>query len=149
MNKKIILAFVSMLFAFFPVFVLAQHNSNQLPKIAKEYIVKHFKGYEINYIVKDRDVFDQDYSVYVCKANVGYKMEFDKHGNIQSVESEKRTVELPSSVVPAKILEYVKSAYPNSKIVEWSKDRFSQTIELNNDLEVVFNNKGEFLRVDD
>lgn len=45
--------------------------------------------------------------------------------------------------------QYVKGTFPNANITEWSRDGKKQLIELNNDMELVFNAKGKFLRMDD
>lgn len=56
---------------------------------------------------------------------------------------------LPQSVIPASVAQYVKGTFPNAKITEWSRDGKKQLIELNNDMELVLNAKGKFLRMDD
>lgn len=55
---------------------------------------------------------------------------------------------LPDSVIPTKILSYVKSNYPNNYITEWESGRRKQQVELNNDLSLDFNHSGVFLRID-
>jgi hypothetical protein len=47
------------------------------------------------------------------------------------------------------IAEYVIVHYPDQFIVEYQVDYTRQTIELNNRLELIFDLKGNFLKIDD
>ena len=148
MKKALFIALVAILSVFTALPALAQ-SCCTLPKNATDYIAKHFNGYEINFFEKDRDVLDVDYTVYVRNGKQSYKLEFDKKGNVTDIESESRGLALPQSVLPANVVQYVKGAFPNAKMTEWSKDGNKQLVELNNDMELVFNAKGKFLRIDD
>lgn len=148
MKKALFIALVAILSVFTALPALAQ-SCCTLPKNATDYIDKHFNGYEINFFEKDRDVLDVDYTVYVRNGKQSYKLEFDKKGNVTDIESESRGLALPQSVLPANVVQYVKGAFPNAKVTEWSKDGNKQLVELNNDIELVFNAKGKFLRIDD
>lgn len=148
MKKALFIALVAILSVFTALPALAQ-SCCTLPKNATDYIAKHFNGYEINFSEKDRDVLDVDYTVYVRNGKQSYKLEFDKKGNVTDIESESRGLALPQSVLPANVVQYVKGAFPNAKVTEWSKDGNMQLVELNNDMELVFNAKGKFLRIDD
>jgi hypothetical protein len=148
MKKALFIALVAILSVFTALPALAQ-SCCTLPKNATGYIAKHFNGYEINFFEKDRDVLDVDYTVYVRNGKQSYKLEFDKKGNVTDIESESRGLALPQSVLPANVVQYVKGAFPNAKVTEWSKDGNKQLVELNNDMELVFNAKGKFLRIDD
>jgi hypothetical protein len=148
MKKALFIALVAILSVFTALPALAQ-SCCTLPKNATDYIAKHFNGYEINFFEKDRDVLDVDYTVYVRNGKQSYKLEFDKKGNVTDIESESRGLSLPQSVLPANVVQYVKGAFPNAKVTEWSKDGNKQLVELNNDMELVFNAKGKFLRIDD
>ncbi len=148
MKKALFIAIVAILFVFTALPALAQ-SCCTLPKNATDYIAKHFNGYEIIFFEKDRDVLDVDYTVYVRNGKQSYKLEFDKKGNVTDIESENRGLALPQSVLPANVVQYVKGAFPNAKVTEWSKDGNKQLVELNNDMELVFNAKGKFLRIDD
>lgn len=148
MKKALFIALVAILSVFTALPALAQ-SCCTLPKNATDYIAKHFNGYEINFFEKDRDVLDVDYTVYVRNGKQSYKLEFDKKGNVTDIESESRGLALPQSVLPANVVQYVKGAFPNAKVTEWSKDGNKQLVELNNDMELVFNAKGKFFRIDD
>ena len=108
-----------------------------------EFVQKHFPGHTIIQAIKDRDFLHKSYDVWLSD-NV--KLEFNRKYEVIDMESETR---LPDSVIPAKILEYVTARYPQLYITDWSKDDNRQEVELNNDLTLIFNKSGEFMRIDD
>lgn len=117
-------------------------NADALPKEAQTYISQHFPDYEILQVVKERDDLKTTYDVYLSE---GYNLDFDKNGNILSVEG---TSKLPDSVVPDEVLTYVKTSYPDQFIVDWEKDDRGQEVRLSNQMELKFDNQGNFLRID-
>ncbi len=119
----------------------------ELPKKAQQYIATHFKGGKMTSATQDMDFGDRDYTVYMTAKGIPFKLEFDKKGNIEDVESQNNTA-LPTTVVPAKIRAYITKNYPNNKIVEWSQDGRLQKIELDNDLELLFRKNGTFVKID-
>lgn len=116
----------------------------ELPNAAREYIETHFDGAEVIQVVKDVDGLRKSYDVYL---STGIELEFNKSGEIRSVESN-RNERLPDSVIPAKILTYVQANYTDSYIISWSKDDRDQEVELNNGMDLKFNSNGDFIRID-
>jgi len=55
---------------------------------------------------------------------------------------------LPNSVIPEKILQYVTVNYPTNFITDWKLDGKNQEVQLDNGLNLEFNIKGDFLRID-
>jgi len=84
--------------------------------------------------------------VYDVHFEDGTKAEFSSNGNIIEVKSYSG---VPSSVVPSKVQAYVRKYYPKNKIVHWEKEWNKQKVELDNDLDLEFTLKGDFLRIDD
>lgn len=115
-----------------------------LPNAAKTYITTHFASAEIIQVVKDIDGLRKSYDVYL---NNGIELEFNKSGEIRSVESN-RNDKLPDSVIPAKILTYVQANFPNDHITSWSIDDRDQEVELSNGMDLKFNKSGDFIRID-
>ncbi|MBR6699046.1 MAG: PepSY-like domain-containing protein [Bacteroidaceae bacterium] len=128
--------------------VQAQDYKN-LPQNIKAYIGRHFKGYTISHYEKDREILDVEYKVYISKSSSMFKLDFDKNGVVEDIESTDDRTPLPSSVLPVKITQHVKSKFPQAKIIEWKRKKNTQVVELTNDMELVFNSKGDFLRIDD
>lgn len=121
-----------------------------LPPNAKTYITKHFYGYNICHYEKDQEILDIEHKIYINN-NSGstFKLKFDKAGQIKVITSKDDELSFPTSVLPIKILQYLKRNYHNSNIIEWEKKKNSQHIELDNGIELIFNSNGDFLRIDD
>lgn len=106
------------------------------------YINAHFPKSEIISVKKDKEVLKTEYKV---KLNTMVELEFDGNFSIKKIESRSA---LPQSVVPEKIAAYIHKNYPNNKIIEWKKEKKGQKIELDNDIDLLFNMNGKFLRID-
>lgn len=118
-------------------------NENQVPAEIKTYVEKHFPGKKILQCIKDKDGLELSYDV-IVEGN--FTLEFNRKKEIESV---KGLTQIPDSVIPEKILNYVKTNYPGNYIIEWDVDRNNQQIKLDNRLELEFNKSGDFLRIDD
>jgi len=115
----------------------------EVPGAIQSYVKKHFAGQTIAQAKLDVDGLKKEYEI---KLSDQTKLEFtDKH-KITKIDANKA---LPASVVPQKIAQYVKANYPNHSIIEWKKDERKQEIKLDNKLEMEFNLKGDFVRIDD
>ncbi len=116
-------------------------NENSLPNNSKEFLQQHFPSLQITYVqIED----DQDYDVTLSD---GTNVEFFKDGNWEKVECFGKAI--PESVVPAKILDYVKANYPKLYIEELSIERNGYDVELNNNLDILFSKDGDFKKIDD
>lgn len=118
--------------------------TKQLPKTAQEFLSTHFAGSSVVKAVHDREINDNDYTVWLSD---GSKVEFNGKGKWESVENKKSNV--PDSVVPAKIKEYVTTNYPSLGIVKIEKSLYGYEVELSNDLDLKFDSDGNFQRIDD
>lgn len=115
-----------------------------LPKAAQEYLSTHFNGLNVIQVIKDREGLRKSYDVYLAE---GFELEFNKSGAVVSIKNN-RNNPLPGSVVPAKILEYVNSNFPDDHVVSWELDDNFQEIELNTGMELKFSKSGDFIRID-
>lgn len=114
-----------------------------LPTKARTYVTTHFPINEIIQVVKDREGLSVAWEVYL---NGGYKLDFDRSGDIEGIEG---TSKLPDSVIPAPILAYVRTNYPEYDIIDWEyDDNRRQDVKLNNGVELEFDSAGNFLRLD-
>lgn len=116
---------------------------SELPGEVTTYLKMHFPDNPLIQASIDRDTFSHSYDV-VLKDNIS--LEFDSDGNVTEIESR---AELPASVIPKEILTYVKSKHPDRVILEWKLDDRNQEVELDNGLELEFDMKGNFTRIDD
>lgn len=115
-------------------------DDDKLPEAASVYLQTHFKDIKITRVTKDRG--DNDYDVYLEN---DVTLEFTDKGEVESIKS---IDELPNSVIPAKILDYVTTNYPDEYITEWELDGNGQEVQLSNKLELKFNKAGDFIRID-
>ncbi|NLW30122.1 MAG: hypothetical protein GXY77_01545 [Fibrobacter sp.] len=72
-------------------------------------------------------------------------LEFNRKNEIIDIDG---VSQLPNSVIPEKILQYVTTNYPTNFITDWELDGKNQQIELDNGLDLEFNMNGDFLRID-
>lgn len=119
-------------------------KDTELPGQAKEFIEAHFASAKVKHVVKDRDDLEVTYEVTLDNQ---VKLSFKKDGECYDAESP-RALKLPDSILPLKVLDYVKANYGNDYIVEWEKDKTDQEVKLSNGTELIFNLSGTFLRVD-
>ncbi|VEH22990.1 Protein of uncharacterised function (DUF2874) [Chryseobacterium nakagawai] len=120
-------------------------NVNQLPKTAKTFLAGHFKGIPVSSAIEDREIYGVDeYKVYL---NNGIKAEFDSNGNWKEIDGKHQKI--PYGFIPTSIKNYSSRNFPNTYIVKIEKKRWSYKAELSNGLELEFDRKGNFKKIDD
>ncbi|MBW3519276.1 PepSY-like domain-containing protein [Flavobacterium sp. NKUCC04_CG] len=143
MKKTFFLTFVMM---FIGLSVSAQDialTKEQLPKGIQTFISKNFSDKVFRSAKLDKELLNQKYEV---KFEDGTEVDFDK--NSRMIQAECKTG-LPSSIVSKEIQDYVTKNYGINYIVEWElKTGNRQEIKLDNKIEMIFNDKGQFLRLD-
>ena len=140
---------ISLILVAISLFVFSNANAqkkylavSETPGQIISYINAHFPKSEIISVKKDKEVLKTEYKV---KLNTMVELEFDGNFSIKKIESKRA---LPQSVDPEKIVAYIHKNYPNNKILEWKKEKKGQKIELDNDIDVVFDLNGKFLGID-
>ena len=104
------------------------HSSATIPLEIKAYLEKHFSTLTVLKFEKDHDSYEVDLS-----GNTS--VDFDLNFEPTSIESNSK---LPDTVIPAHILEHIKTNFPNNYITEWERERTHQKVELNNGKEISF-----------
>lgn len=120
-------------------------DQNQLPKAARQFIAKHFAKDKIAYASMDKDIISVDYEV---KLQSGVDIDFNGDGHWTDISCSEAQFAVPTSIIPVGISSYVNSNYPSSYIIEISRKHHRFEVELNNDVDLVFDKAGKFLRVD-
>jgi len=115
----------------------------ELPTEIKTYISTNFPDNTVVRASVDREWFSKSHDV-VLRDNI--KLEFDSRNRIVDIDGNSA---LPDQVIPAGILAYVKSNFPNDPITDWELDDRKQKVELGSGLDLEFSMKGNFLRIDD
>ncbi len=120
-------------------------SKNELPKEAQKFISKYFLKTNIDYVKKDKETFSTNYTV---RFTDGKEVDFDSKGKWTEVDGNKNPI--PTSFINNNIKTYVKEKFPNTSITKINKGSFgSQEVKLSNGLELEFNSKGQFKKIDD
>ena len=117
---------------------------SELPTLAQTFIQKHFNQEDISHIERDREGIHYEYNVYLKNAT---EIDFDHQGNLQSIDCKRTNV--PEGIVPEVIMSFISLHHPNLFVIEYVIDYRHQTVELNNEIELIFDREGHFLRMDD
>ena|SRR5699024_2440148 len=118
-------------------------KADQLPNEITEYVQQHFPDSKISAAQKEDEIFGPvEYEVWLDN---GTEIDFEKT-TVTNIES---NTELPQSVIPENIAAYVQSNFSNNHIVSIDFDDNKQGVELDNDMELVFDNQGNFKGMDD
>lgn len=114
-----------------------------IPSSIMNYISTHFPE---NSVIGAWIDTDDNVTTYEINLSGDVELEFNAQYEVISIESD---MQLPNSVVPQSILDYVAQNYPNNVITSWELEDNLQQIELNNGLELDFNLNGEFVGIGD
>ena len=117
---------------------------NELPAPAQQFITTYFAQSDIAWIQWERSGMGKEYEV---RLNSGVEIEFYDDGSLETIECKPNAV--PDGIVPAAIATYVSTQFPQTFIVKYHIDRREQEVELNNDLDLVFDLNGNFKYNDD
>ena len=116
---------------------------DQLPKIAQQFIEKHFTDVEVSYAKMDTELFDKSYDVIFVN---GSKVEFDKRGEWEKVDC--KYTQVPERVIPSKIREFIVKNHPSAKVIKIERDSKAYKVRLNGKLKLKFDLKERFMGYD-
>lgn len=116
-------------------------QSDDLPANASGFVSTHYAGKQILQVVKELDNLKTYFHVYLDN---GSKLDFTRQGNIKKIEG---TEEIPATVIPALILDYVEANYTSDFIRGWEIKDASQETKLSTGIQLEFDKNGNFLRV--
>jgi len=117
-------------------------QSNELPANASGFVSTHYSGNQILQVVKELDNLKTYFHVYLDN---GTKIDFSRLGELKKIEGVDR---VPDTVIPALILNYVNTHYPNEFIRGWEIENATQDAKLSTGLNLEFDKNGNFLRID-
>ena len=139
--KKLIFAFIAIVcFGFSSA--MAQ-NTNANPAIT-QFVTQHFPDATVQMVMPDDDDIDIVLNDYT-------KIEFRRNNEWKKVDCEHSTTftAVPATLVPEQITAYVTANFPNAIIKKLEKKFMGWEIELNNGLELKFNNSFKVTEIDD
>lgn len=118
-------------------------TDGDIPAEITTFVNTHFPDNAIVQVIREVDSGITSYEV-TLSGNI--ELDFDTDFRVTEVDA---AGALPSSLVPSAILDYTSDNYPDQVITGWELDLTEQTVELSNDVELVFDLDGNFLRIDD
>lgn len=119
-------------------------TKNELPVKARQFVDKHFASSKISYVKVERDLFERNYEIFFAD---GSKVEFARSGDWKDVDC--RYTEVPAAVIPAEINSYIKSNFPDAKVLKIEYERGEYEVKLSNKLELTFDKKFKIKNIDD
>ena len=129
--KKIIIAFVAIV-----CFGLSSAMAQNTNPAITEFVAQYFPQATIQMVLPDDDDIDVMLSDYT-------KIEF------RDCEHSTANPAVPATLVPEQITAYVNANFPGTIIKKLEKKYYGWEIELNNGLEVDFNNNFKVTKIDD
>lgn len=121
------------------------HDAGILPESAQAMLEDNFKS-KVNHIKVGKQFgYIREYDVVMTD---GAEIKFDKHGNWQDIEVNRAST-VPVDLVPNPINNFVKKNQGNAKVTGIEKKNFGYEVELSNGVDMLFTEKGKFVRYDD
>jgi len=117
---------------------------NELPKTAQTFLMQNFKQNTVDQIIEEKERGRID-EYKVTYAN-GWEVEFDAKGNWKEVDGNHKAI--PDAFILSAMKEYITKNYPQTSITKIQKKRNRYEIDLSNNIELIFNGSGKFLRID-
>lgn len=120
-------------------------DESKLPVPAKTFLNQHFSDAKISYIkIENEFPLGKKYEVVLTN---GVEIDFDNKGEWKDIDCKRD--EVPAALIPSYASNYVAANFVGEFITKIEKDRHGIEVELNNDLSIKFDNKGNFKRLDD
>lgn len=121
-------------------------NYSTVPENSKRFITDYFSNNTITVVEKKRTA-NTNGAVYEVKFSNRDEIEFDVNGDWVKVEAEGRNA-IPTGFILPTIVNYVTTNYSTFSINQIEKNTFGFEVELTNDLDLIFDKNGEFVRID-
>lgn len=116
---------------------------SQMPAVSQQFIKQHFADHKVAIAKAESNFMDKSYEVIFTNGN---KVEFDKKGNWKDIDCKYGSV--PVAIIPVAIQNYVKTNYPDTKILKIDRDKRDFEVKLSNRLELKFDLKFNLINID-
>lgn len=134
----------------------AKDEPGELPEEAQLFLNRHFPDEKVVDFEKFNKIFDSketdffdfdDQEAYEVELSNGIKVEFGKEGTMTEMGSTE-DIAIPLHALPDLIEIYLKTNYMDEKVVAYEIDADDQEIELDNGIDLEFDNDGRFVEKD-
>lgn len=116
-----------------------------LPKLADTFVTTYFPNATYQ-TIKKQNKADSDGSIYDVYLTNGFEIDFDADGNWIDIDGNHQPI--PISLIPEKINTYITANYPNQYVISIDNEITHTEVELSNNLELIFDSQGNFIRID-
>ena len=145
--KKFRLILVSLLLSTMAIFADNEkitRDKSVLPSVCRNFLSDHFGQTDISHIKIESNLLGtKGYDVILTN---GINVEFDKSGEWKEIEA--RHASIPLEILPARIADYIRKNFADSKVISVDKDTREYEVTLNSDLELKFDRNGNFKKFD-
>ena len=116
-----------------------------LPTTATTFATTYFPNTTYT-LVQKKNTVDSDGSLYEVKLSSNFEIEFDANGNWIDVDGNNQVV--PTGIIPEKIQTYVTTNYSDQSVTSIDKETAYIEVKLSNNVELIFDLQGNFIRID-
>ncbi len=133
--KKLSLIIAGLLITAAAAFADRVVSPDSLPQAAKDLVSTHFPGKTVQFV-------EADFNEFEVVLNDGSQLQLAGNGDWKEVES---YTGVPESMLPAAVVQHVKTTYPDILIMKAEKNWNNIEIKLSNRMELYFDTNGNLL----
>ena len=122
-------------------------DAKRLPDVSRAFINRYFPAVQISHIKIEKDFLRVGkYEVLLTDRT---ELEFDGNGDWIEVECDR--ISVPSALIPDYVIAYLEKQFPNVIVVKLERKQKKKEleVELDNNLSLTFNAKGQLIDIDD
>ena len=116
---------------------------DKVPQPVQTELQKYFTQDQVQYATFEKAPGQK---LYTFVLEDGTKIRYNHKAVLRKVENKNGIL---TTLVPEKIMEYANATFPKATITEYVCDKSRKEIELNNNMELIFNKRCKFLRIED
>lgn len=117
--------------------------TNDLPAGIRAFLSTHFANVGVGHYEKEQEWNGVEYEVHLD----GFEVDFGTNGQWTDIEA-KGTTAIPASLIAPEIASYLQSNYSGQKVMGLERKSGRTEVKLDNGLELIFNQRGKFVRID-
>lgn len=121
-------------------------DPKNLPEKAKTFLSTYYAKIDVA-SAKEEVASWFEKKEYEVKLKDGEKIEFDDQGNWKEVDGKRSAI--PLSLIPENIIQYVKRSFPKTDVIKLKRDKKKYEVAISNGLELEFDKKGKFIKIED
>lgn len=114
---------------------------SNLPSEARNFLNSYYKGIEVSKIEKD---LDEGVVIYEVLLKNGHEVVFNEKGEWEQVDAPSGE-SIPTGFIPLSILEYLDENFAGYGINEINKTGYGYKVELITELDLMFNEIGQYI----